>query len=654
MHAGPDATIAPPRRTGPILVVARTVALTISVTLTIAGCSLFDPREAAPGESATPIDPTATTAVELSDRWTVSVPPGATPPGAEMLVDRTRAGEASAPWSADGRQVLDTADVSLTSGQPRAPLTFTFRLDQPLPENQVLYLVDDTADAAGTLAQTAGDADTPTATSVLVAEMNADRTVGTVTTTHLSLKTWLLDVVGATTATIGRLIGQRHDPPECTRARPEWMVDEPVYLDDINGPQRVCVEADPNDPATAVVKIANNRGGALLVTSPVSPSWAWQSMFGSEVQQWAPQLIDRGLGALGVTASERSRTWVLPPGTQVHIGISQDMVADRSPLTIRSRMTPLSTAWGVGSSLFSAGRSVRAAGTPADVALTAWQLAVLATCAQGVAAVGSGGELTDLGEATLQLARCTVEQPEAITALLIDQLGPASWNTIRSQVVRLAASAKFVLGPLLAVGAAAFVTTDLITTMQATDGAWTVALFAPVRRAPQPGSFTLGLGGTIGDQTVFADGEETIALAVASLGPPDSDSGWIPPECGPVGEVRWRLVRWGAFELLITDAAIPQPDGTSGAPIPHVAGWTYYAEVPPASPVLRTAEGLTIGSTRAAVEAAYPGELGDGPASPFAGGSLSVFRGDFSNITFDLDERDQVVMITSGQGGCGD
>jgi hypothetical protein len=33
---------------------------------------------------------------------------------------------------------------------------------------------------------------------------------------------------------------------------------------------------------------------------------------------------------------------------------------------------------------------------------------------------------------------------------------------------------------------------------------------------------------------------------------------------------------------------------------------------------------------------------------------VSVFRGDFSNITFEFDARDQVVMISSGQGGCGD
>lgn len=629
----------------------RLIALLVTAAVVVTGCSLFDPGASTPDGSATPIDPATTTVVQISDRWTVSVPAGAAPAGAELLVDRSGTSEVAALWSGDGRTVFDTANVSLTSGQPLSPLTFTFRLDQPLPADQVLYLVDDTAI---TPAAAGGTADAPSSASVLVAAMNADRTVGTVTTEHLSFKTWLLDVIDATTATVGKLIGQRYDPPECTRPRPVWMVDEPIYLDDINGPQQVCVEADANDAATAVVKIANNRGGALIVTSPVVPSWAWQSIVGSEVAEWAPQLIALGLGALGVPGDEHSRTWVLPPGTQVHIGISQDMVTDQNPLTIRSRMTPLSAAWGASTSLYSAGRSIRSAGTPADVGLTAWQFAVLAMCGQGVLATGSGDSATDLGEATLRLARCTIEQPEQITALLIDRLGPVAWNAIRSQVVRLAASAKFAIGPVLAIGAAAFATTDLITTLQATDGAWTVALFAPVRRPAQDGLFTLGLGGTIGDRQVFADADDTVAFARSALGPPDSDSGWIPPECGPVGDVRWRLVRWAAFELLITDSPIPQPDGTSGPPTPHVAGWTYYADDAPVAPVLRTEEGLTIGSTRSAVEAAYPGELGDGPPSPFAGGSVSVFRGDFSNITFEFDARDQVVLMSSGQSGCGD
>lgn len=131
------------------------------------------------------------------------------------------------------------------------------------------------------------------------------------------------------------------------------------------------------------------------------------------------------------------------------------------------------------------------------------------------------------------------------------------------------------------------------------------------RTAPVTGP-PLGLGGTLGDLEVFAAEDTAVTLVTGELGQPDSDSGWIPPECGPVGDVRWRLVRWGALELLFTDGPIPQPDGfDAGVPTPHLAGWTYRADNDSIDPRLVTADGPTIGSTRSEVQAAFPGELED-------------------------------------------
>ncbi len=163
----------------------------------------------------------------------------------------------------------------MSSGQPTAAVTLTYRLPAPLPRNQVLFLADERADARAVLGVGGQAAEARhLGASVLVARMNSERTVGTVTTDHLSLKTWLIDVVDAVTATVGELLNQRHDPPECKGARPKWMNVLPEFLDDVNAPMQVCVQADSNDPSVAVVKIANNRGGALLVSSPVVPTWA--------------------------------------------------------------------------------------------------------------------------------------------------------------------------------------------------------------------------------------------------------------------------------------------------------------------------------------------------------------------------------------------
>ena len=70
--------------------------------------------------------------------------------------------------------------------------------------------------------------------------------------------------------------------------------------------------------------------------------------------------------------------------------------------------------------------------------------------------------------------------------------------------------------------------------------------------------------------------------------------------------------------------------------------------------MLRTVGGVTLGSPRGEVRAAYPGQLQKGPPSPFPVGSLTVIRGDFSGIWFDFDAQDRVMANTSGQGGCAD
>jgi pimeloyl-ACP methyl ester carboxylesterase len=171
----------------------------------------------------------------------------------------------------------------------------------------------------------------------------------------------------------------------------------------------------------------------------------------------------------------------------------------------------------------------------------------------------------------------------------------------------------------------------------------------------QHGSFALGLGGAIGDLGYWAPEAEALALVNRALGPPDSDTGWIAPECGPVAGATWRLVRWGAFELLLTDTPLPNPDGTEqpGGPVKHVAGWTYTPEeLGLVFPQLELENGLTLGSRFTDVLDAYPDA--EQTVGPFAGLALSVFEGDFGNLFVDFDATARVVALTSGQGGCGD
>ena len=454
----------------------------VAVTL-VAGCSLLggsepaEPAGSSPEGASATVAPGAPTELQVSDRWTVSVPPGSAPADAQVRSAPVDPVAVERLWGTDPARVLQTSDISLSSGQPSAPLIFTYRLDRPLPENEVLFLVSDTVDGRRALAEVGG-AEAPSPSSVLVAEMNADRTVGTVTTDHLSLKTWLIAAVEKVTASLGEFAGQRHDPPQCSGTRPAWM-SEAVYLDDRNAPMRVCVDVDPNDPGIAVVKIVNNRGGGILVSSPVTPSWAWQAGSGLKVSELRDSVANTVLGRLGVPRAERPRTWILPPGGEVHIGVSQAAVRDRTPFVVRGRMTPLTAAWGLAISVITAGTQVKGATEAAEIGLTLYQLGVLAECGFD-AGVEAGRDGPALGRAVLDLTRCAVEESEAIVGLLTDQLGAQAWTRIKDPVLGFAGQAKFRGGPLLAIGTATFVLTDLVTTLATGEGAWTVALFARV------------------------------------------------------------------------------------------------------------------------------------------------------------------------------
>jgi hypothetical protein len=162
-----------------------------------------------------PVAPDRETTVAVDGRWSVTVPAGGAGPGAATLTVSSVTGLAS-PGRA--QHPLAGAALTLSSGQPAKPLTFTYRLDQPLPADQVLYLLDDDADGAALR----GDlpADRVDAARVHAATLSPDRRVATVSVAHLSFKEWLSAAAGDLTQALGRVFGQRAGAPECTGARP--------------------------------------------------------------------------------------------------------------------------------------------------------------------------------------------------------------------------------------------------------------------------------------------------------------------------------------------------------------------------------------------------------------------------------------------------
>ncbi len=81
------------------------------------------------------------TDVPVTDAWTVAVPPGAGGP-ADSTLTVTPLDDADIPG------VLARAEVTLSSGQPQKPLTFRYRLPEPLPSDEQLFLISYDAHAS--------------------------------------------------------------------------------------------------------------------------------------------------------------------------------------------------------------------------------------------------------------------------------------------------------------------------------------------------------------------------------------------------------------------------------------------------------------------------------------------------------------------------
>ena len=258
------------------------VVLVGVLAIVVSGCSTTPEQTS----RVVAVSATQATVIQIDNRWTVSIPAGAAGPNDEQLTITELDPSDFVP--AEGR-ALAAADLRLSSGQPRMPLTFSYRLDEPLAGDQTLYLLDD--DGNGNDFKSSPDADEPiSSTRPQPVRLSEDRRVGTVEVSHLSLKSWFTDPVGSLTNAIGQFLGQRTDAPSCQGNRPKWLTDV-KFVTDQNAPMLVCVGADPANSDIAVVKIANNRGSGLVVTSPLDPTWSYQTIIGPELADWAPNLV---------------------------------------------------------------------------------------------------------------------------------------------------------------------------------------------------------------------------------------------------------------------------------------------------------------------------------------------------------------------------
>lgn len=460
-------------RTPPLWLARGVVALSVLAAVGVAVAEKYSPT-VVPGASTAavggvrsvdvPVD--RPTQVHINPWWTVDIPAGGVSTSSRLTVE---------PLADDvgpvGGTPLAAARLRLSSGQPTAPWTFTWRQNDPLPQDQVLYLLDDSGDGAaygvpqraGTLEKSVNPA------AVRIATMSADRRSGFVSVSHLSFKQWVTDVAGAALNAIGGFFGHRASAPTCDGGRPEWLSDA-VFLDDQNAPMRVCVGTDPADQDIAVVKVANNRGGALLVTAPAIPTWSWQSVVGAETESWMPNLLTHAVVSLGVPSADSGRNWIVPPGQQVHLGFARSTV-DRLPVPVEitGSVTPTTIAVGLVSAAVS---------DVLDQDSRGWDFVLVAACLQSVGARawddhGAAG----LAEAVAGLARCVVEQPETLIAGLRAALPAPVWQSRSGSIYRAANTAKRALSRYLIIGEVAFAVGDIVGTLSLPRSAFTVSLY---------------------------------------------------------------------------------------------------------------------------------------------------------------------------------
>lgn len=449
----------------------RFAVVVIAVAVSVSGCSLFSSSEdtsppqfdaASPvKEQTVDVSPDATTEVSVSDNWTISIPRGGSAASDSTFTVRPAEGSDEA-----GKSVIPLAgaDLTLSTGQPTAPLTFRYELDEPpLPEGTDLYL----------LGRESGASDSVVPATPIAAAIDSNRRVATAQVPHLSTWEWLaVEANHFVTSTLGL----RGSAPECkTQPRPGWL-DEVVFLDEKEAPMRICTGADPADENIAVVKIRNNRGIGMIVTAPVTPRWAHLDVFSGQPANVAAEIESATISLLGVPTSVRSRTWVLPPGGGVDIGFTA------SSLPLISKITATATLSTVIYGVLWDQLEDRI-GDP--LTLSAMELGFMAACFGQAVDSGLAGmsdsQVRAAATGFAAVAMCLIQKAPDVLSEIAGHLSEKAFQQMQSRKIAEKVGrnhARYL--PLLNRVTTALVLADAVATVNLGAGAWEIGLFKKV------------------------------------------------------------------------------------------------------------------------------------------------------------------------------
>lgn len=117
-----------------------------------------------------------------------------------------------------------------------------------------------------------------------------------------------------------KLLGDRHDPPDCSAGPPSWFSVDPPAVDVVHA----CATANPDPaggPDRGEAQIVNNRGVILEVQVPVGAAYAWV--------EGQPDLIREAVRHF--TAQD---SVLLAPGERMTVGFTQPATSAYMPLRI--------------------------------------------------------------------------------------------------------------------------------------------------------------------------------------------------------------------------------------------------------------------------------------------------------------------------------
>lgn len=441
--------------------------LCATLLLPAVACSTGDDADDASGVSL-PKGPSVTDAtipigdgadVAVSEAWTVTVPGAAAPPDATMIVD-------AAAGAGDDHEI-SRADLTLSSGQPAVPLTFTYRFDDPVPTGVDVVFV---ATPSGS------SPDSPESASATVSTLSPDRRNATAEIAHLT-------EFGVYFAKANHFLtsaaGLRTHSPACeNQPRPGWL-EEAIFLEGKDSPMLVCVGRDPNSSETAVVKIRNNRGVAMIVTAPVRPAWSYQEALSGSLVAAIPGLLARGTDSLGIPASERSRTWVIPPGTGVDLGFTEASFGGRLATKITTKVSTAAVAYGM---IWQ--EMIKLVDDP--TALTALEMGVMSVCAtEGIGDSLSGFSASDTAAVAASISRiaiCAIEHAPDVVGEISGNISGAAWQELqrKHEITKKIANMRTRLLPLLTVAQYTVVLADTLSTVALGPGAYEISLFLKI------------------------------------------------------------------------------------------------------------------------------------------------------------------------------